>query len=178
MNRLDLLLGEMTMHNAGDPRRIQHLVKVHALARHIGRMEGLAGEALETLEAAALVHDIGIRPAEERFGRSTPRLQEELGPPAAEAMLTGLGFPEEMVRRVCFLVGHHHTYHSIQGADYRILVEADFLVNLYEDGAGKEEAAAVLEQIFRTGTGTALCRAMFGLEKGREEKGGGGIWSC
>ena len=22
------------------------------------------------------------------------------------------------------------------------------------------------------------CRAMFGLEKGREEKGGGGIWSC
>ncbi len=178
MNRLDLLLGEMTMHNAGDPRRIQHFVKVHALARHIGRMEGLAGEALETLEAAALVHDIGIRPAEERFGRSTPRLQEELGPPAAEAMLTGLGFPEEMVRRVCFLVGHHHTYHSIQGEDYRILVEADFLVNLYEDGAGREEAEAVLEQLFRTGTGSTLCRAMFGLEKGREEKGGGGIWSC
>ena len=101
-----------------------------------------------------------------------------MGPPAAEAMLTGLGFPEEMVRRVCFLVGHHHTYHSIQGEDYRILVEADFLVNLYEDGAGREEAEAVLEQIFRTGTGTALCRAMFGLEKGREEKGGGGIWSC
>lgn len=161
-----------------DPRRIQHFLKVHTLARLIGQGEGLEARTQATLEAAALVHDIGIRPAEERFGRSTPRLQEELGPPAAEAMLKGLGFPEGMVRRVCFLVGHHHTYHSIQGEDYRILVEADFLVNLYEDGAGREEAEAVLEQIFRTGTGTALCRAMFGLEKGREEKGGGGIWSC
>ena len=170
MDRLDLLLREMTVHNAGDPRRIQHLLKVHSLARYIGRMEGLAGEALETLEAAALVHDIGIRPAEETCGYSSAELQEELGPPAAEAMLEELGFPEKIIRRVSFLVGHHHTYSDIQGADYQILVEADFLVNLYEKGAAKKKVEMVMEKIFRTGTGRFLCRAMFGLGGGAEEE--------
>jgi len=36
----------MIAHNAGDPRRIQHLIKVHELARHIGKKEGLAGEKI------------------------------------------------------------------------------------------------------------------------------------
>lgn len=163
-NRLDLLLGEMIAHNAGDPRRIQHFVKVHTFARYIGIREGLAGEALETLEAAAYVHDIGIRPAEERYGYSNGKLQEELGPPAAEEMLSRLGFPEEMIRRAAFLVGHHHTYHDIQGEDYRILVEADFLVNLFEKSAPREELLAAREKIFRTAAGRELCDMMFGLK--------------
>lgn len=163
-NRLDLLLGEMIAHNAGDPKRIQHFIKVHALARYIGLGEGLGGEELETLEAAAYVHDIGIRLAEERYGTSNGRLQEELGPAAAEEMLSRLGFPEGMIRRAAWLVGHHHTYSDIRGADYRILVEADFLVNLYEKSAPREEIEAALERVFRTGTGRELCRTMFGLK--------------
>lgn len=163
-HRLDTLLGAMIAHNAGDPKRIQHFLKVHALARYIGGQEGLAGEALETLEAAACVHDIGIRLAEERFGYSNGKLQEELGPAAAEAMLTRLGFPEETVRRAAWLVGHHHTYSDIQGADYRILVEADFLVNLFEKNAPREEIETALDRIFRTDTGRKLCKTMFGLE--------------
>ena len=35
-----------------------------------------------------------------------------------------------MIRRVEYLVGHHHTYKDIDGLDYQILVEADFLVNI------------------------------------------------
>lgn len=162
-DRLDLLLGEMIAHNAGDARRIQHLVKVHEFARYIGRREGLAGEELETLEAAAYVHDIGIRPAEEEYGYSNGKLQEELGPPEAEIMLRRLGFPEELLRRVSFLVSRHHSYENIQGNDYQILVEADLLVNLYEGGADPREAEDDLEKIFRTATGISLCRTMFGL---------------
>lgn len=37
-----------------------------------------------------------------------------------------------------YLVGHHHTYKDIDGLDYQILVEADFLVNYFEDGLDKE----------------------------------------
>lgn len=164
-NRLDRLRWEMIAHNAGDPRRIQHFIKVHAFARDIAIREGLAGEALETLEAAAYVHDIGIRPAEVQYGYSNGKLQEELGPPAAEEMLSRLGFPGEMIRRVAFLVGHHHTYDDIRGEDYRILVEADFLVNLFEKNAPREEIAAARERIFRTTAGRELCRVMFGLEE-------------
>ena len=32
MERLDRLLEEMVIYNAGDPKRIQHLVKVHAVS--------------------------------------------------------------------------------------------------------------------------------------------------
>ena len=77
---MDLLLGEMIAHNAGDPKRIQHLVKVHAFARYIARKEGLAGEELETLEVAAYVHDIGIRLAEDRYGYSSSRRSWALPP--------------------------------------------------------------------------------------------------
>ena len=160
---MDLLLGEMIAHNAGDPKRIQHLVKVHAFARYIARKEGLAGEELETLEVAAYVHDIGIRLAEDRYGYSSGKLQEELGPAAAEALLARLGFSEDTVSRAAWLVGHHHTYNHIQGLDYRILVEADFLVNLLEDGTGRDGIQTAWEQIFRTRTGRELCRVMFGL---------------
>ena len=53
-------------------------------------------------------------------------------------MLTALGFQERVIRRVEYLVGHHHTYKDIDGLDYQILVEADFLVNYFEDGLDKE----------------------------------------
>ena len=69
MERLDRLLEEMVIYNAGDPKRIQHLVKVHEFARLIGRMEGLDERTLRILEAAAYVHDIGIRNAERKYGK-------------------------------------------------------------------------------------------------------------
>jgi hypothetical protein len=41
-------------------------------------------------------------------------------------MLGRLGFGAALVERVCYLVGHHHTYTNIDGPDYQILVEAGF----------------------------------------------------
>ena len=29
------------------------------------------------------------------------------------------------VERICFIIGHHHTYKAIDGLDFQILVEAD-----------------------------------------------------
>ena len=84
------LLAAMTTFDAGDPRRIQHFLKVHDLARAIGVLEGLEGETLFTLEAAALVHDIAIRPCEAELGRCDGRLQEEHGPKYARALLQEL----------------------------------------------------------------------------------------
>ena len=45
--------------------------------------------------------------------------------------------------------------------DYQILVEADFLVNLFEHGSGQEAVQTALDRIFVTETGKALCRTMF-----------------
>ena len=130
MNKIDALLLEMTAYEAGCPARIQHFFKVHAFSRLIGVQEGLDARTLFTLEAAACVHDIGIRAAHAKYGRSDGKLQEQEGPAAARELLERLGFDAETTERVCYLVGHHHTYKDIDGIDYRILVEADFLVNL------------------------------------------------
>ena len=79
-------------------------------------------------------------------------------------MLSDLGFDTQTIERVAFLVGHHHTYDAIDGADYRILVEADYLVNLYENGCSESAVLAAREKVFRTRTGTALLNAMFGMQ--------------
>ena len=57
--------------------------------------------------------------------------------------------------------GHHHTYQDIEGLDYQILVEADFLVNLYENGSSKETAREVLYRVFVTESGKDILRNMF-----------------
>ncbi len=146
-----------------DPRRIQHFIKVHAFAGLIGREEGLGAEELLTLEAAAIVHDVGIKPAEEKYGDCNGKLQEQEGPAVAKELLEKVGAEPALITRICYLVGHHHTYTDIDGADYQILVEADFLVNFFEDGLDREHIRPAYEKIFRTKTGRKLCETMFGL---------------
>ena len=79
-------------------------------------------------------------------------------------MLEKLGFESETAERVCWLVGHHHTYSGIDSPEHQILVEADFLVNLYEDGCSEKSVSSAYEKIFRTETGKKLCRTMFGIK--------------
>lgn len=161
---LDTLYQSMVAYYQGDPARIQHFVKVHSFARLIGRLEKLEEEPLLILEAAAFVHDIGIKPAEELYGNCDGKHQEELGPKPAKEMLKKCGFEEAQIERVAYLVAHHHTYTDIDGADYQILVEADFLVNLFEGDGPIDAVAKAYERIFRTQAGRELCRTMFGLE--------------
>lgn len=160
---LDKVTIEMIKYFHGDAKRIQHLLKVHAFARLIGLQEQLDEETLFTLETAALVHDIGIKPAEEKYGRADGKLQEQEGPREAGALLQRLNYSPLAINRICYLVGHHHTYKHINGVDYQILIEADFLVNLFEDGCDKDAARTACAKVFRTESGIKLCISMFDL---------------
>jgi hypothetical protein len=155
------LTAAMIEFDAGDPRRINHLLKVHDLARTIGVLEGLEGDALFTLEAAALVHDIAILPCEEELGRCDGEVQEKYGPMYAAGVLKEVKIPQEISQRVCWLVGHHHTYTNVTELDHRILLEADCLVNLYEDECDGAAVQAALERVFATDTGRQLCENLF-----------------
>lgn len=148
---------------AGDTKRIQHFLKVHELAGLIAAVEGLDEKTRLTVEAAAVVHDVGIKIGEKLYGVCTGKQQEQLGPPMAKRMLADAGFPEDVTERACYLVGHHHTYDNIDGVDLQILIEADFLVNLYEDGVSKDGVFSAFDSVFRTNTGKLLCRQMFGI---------------
>lgn len=161
--KLRKLMLAMIAYNNGDAKRIQHFIKVHALAKLIGEEEKLDAKTLYILEAAALTHDIGIRNSEQKYGSCNGKQQELEGPPEAEKLLQSLGFDGSVISRVCWLIAHHHTYGNIDAADYQILVEADFLVNLYEDGVGLDAVKTAYSRIFKTETGKKLCRTMYGF---------------
>lgn len=161
METIDFLTLKLFEFDRGDAKRIQHLMKVHRFAQLIARMEQADAHTCLVVECAALVHDIGIHPAEEKYGRCDGKLQEQEGPAYARPLLEEAGLPPEDVERICYLVGHHHTYNAIDGLDYQILVEADFLVNLYEDGIGPEGVSKARENIFRTAAGKQLCDLLY-----------------
>lgn len=164
MDLTNKLIEEMISYNRGDAKRIQHFIKVHSFAKLIGETEDLSPAELFVLETAAVVHDIGIKPSEAKYGRCDGKLQEQEGPEPARELLKGLRYENTVIERVCYLVAHHHTYENVEGLDYRILLEADFLVNLYEDGISKEGVQRAYEKILVTETGKRICREMFGIE--------------
>ncbi len=145
----------------GQPKRIQHFLKVHAYAKLIGEQEGLDKEILDILEVAALKHDIGIKISEEKYNSSAGKYQEVEGPAVAQQMLEDLQYDKAKTDRVCYLIGHHHTYDQIDGIDYQILVEADFLVNLAEEQSSRETIESVKGKIFKTKTGIWLINKIF-----------------
>lgn len=160
---IDAVCRHMIAFDRGDAKRIQHFLKVHAYAALIARGEGVDARMQRVIECAALVHDIGIHPAEKKFGRCDGKLQEQEGPAPASALLAEAGVFKEDITRIAWLVAHHHSYSTVKEIDHRILVEADFLVNLYEDGAPSSAVRHAYDHIFRTQTGRWLCCETFGL---------------
>lgn len=155
---------EMIKYYAGDVKRINHFMKVHGFAKVIGEGENLDENTMFTLETAAYVHDIGIKMSEQKYNSSAGQYQEELGPAEAEKMLKKLGFDEDVIKRVSYLVGHHHTYSNIDGIDYQILIEADFIVNIFEDEIEADSIKSIREKIFKTETGKKILDNMYNTE--------------
>ena len=137
----------------GDVHQVEHLLTVYGYAKAIGEEEGLDPKTQRTLEIAAVVHDIGIPLAFEKYGSDAGPYQEELGPAEARALLEKLGCDEATIARVCTLVGRHHTYEDVDGPDCRILLEADFLVNASFQKFSREAIEAARKSFFRTETG-------------------------
>ena len=162
MNRTELIR-EMIAYDAGDAKRIQHFLKVHTLAALIGKEEKLSEETQNILEVAAILHDIGIHEAERKYGSTSGKYQEQEGASLAKAMLEKLGYEGNFVERVCYLVGHHHTYNQVDGQDYQILLEADFLVNAYEDQLSPKAIVSFRDKVFRTASGKKLLADMYGM---------------
>ena len=137
----------------GNLHEVEHLLKVYGYAKAIGEMEGLDARTQEILEIAAVVHDVGIPKAMEKYGSDAGPYQEELGPAEVRRLLTDIGCDDQLIDRVCTLVGRHHTYTDVDGLDCRILLEADYLVNAAFNHHGEKAILAAKESFFRTQAG-------------------------
>jgi HD superfamily phosphodiesterase len=144
-----------------DVYSINHMLKVYSFARNIAIQEGIEGDLLNIIEASSILHDIGIKESMKKYNSAAGNYQEMEGPPIARQWLGELKLDNSFIDRVCYLIGHHHSYSYIDNIDFQILVEADFLVNIYENNMGKNEIAKIKEKYFKTKAGTAILDSMY-----------------
>lgn len=161
MSKKSELINEMIKYYSGDVKRINHFMKVYSFAKTIGELEQLESSKQEVLELAAIVHDIGIKVSEQKYNSSSGKYQQIEGPGIAKEFLQKLGFSEEVVSRVCYLVGHHHTYNLIDDRDFQILVEADFLINIHEEIMNADAICKIRANYFKTKTGISYLNMLY-----------------
>ena len=140
----------MIKYNSPDVRRINHAIKVYFFAVNIAEEEACDIDTFNTIVYAAILHDIGIHEAEKKYGSSAGKFQEIEGPSVAKELLKDIELQEEIKNRIFYLIGNHHTYDKIDGIDFQILVEADFLVNIYEDEISRESIKSIKNKVFKT----------------------------
>lgn len=144
-----------------DAGNIHHLMAVHGYSRLIAQMEKVDEKTLFITEAAAYLHDIGVKISKEKYGNSNPEHQEAEGPAIVRRLLEPYDVSDKDVDRICFIVGHHHTYKAINGIDFQILVEADYIVNLMEGYCKIDSLKSMKENLFKTQSGKYILEQMF-----------------
>ena len=147
----------------GSIHDIDHFLKVWAMAKTIGELEKLDRHTQELLELAAVVHDISCPLCREKYGNTNGKNQELESPPLVEAFFERLPVKRGDVSRISWLIAHHHTYTNIDGLDHQILLEADFLVNAYEDELSPAALRSFRDNVFRTESGRKLLQQIYGI---------------
>lgn len=150
---------EMKRYFAQDFERIGHASKVARYAEQLGKEEN--GDMAVVLIAAYL-HDIGIKEAERKFQSNDAAYQEQEGPPVARSILGKLGAPEKLIEEVCDIIGHHHHPRTEETNNFKILYDADLIVNLEEkhkeSPIAPDKIAGVIEKSFLTRAGKNLAQ--------------------
>lgn len=156
-----VVMEKMIAESKGNRHDIEHFLKVWALARTIGEREALDEHTQQTLELAAIVHDIACPLCREKYGNANGKNQERESPPLVEAFFAELPVSRADAERISWLVAHHHTYTGVDGLDHRILLEADFLVNAGESGYPRSTIESARRNIFQTPAGFRLLDSMY-----------------
>lgn len=156
----DLLLFEMEKYFAADQRRINHAKKVLEFAEQLLEKEG--AEPLVVI-SAAILHDIGIHKAEEKYKSSAGSYQELEGPPIAREIMQKLQFKKEVVDEVCEIIANHHSPGKIDTVNFKVLYDADWLVNLKDefDTKDREGLDKTINKVFLTPSGKELAKRLY-----------------
>ncbi len=162
MNISEIIV-KMINYANGNLHDINHFLKVYAYAKTIGECEQLDSSTQAVLEVSAVIHDIAIPLCREKYGNTNGKHQEAESPVLVKKFLAGTGYSTEFIERVAFLVGHHHTYEGIDGIDYQILIEADYLVNADQSSYSEVNIRNMMERVFKTETGTSLMKSIYKL---------------
>ena len=143
-----------------DQRRIDHALQVSCYAEEL--LSYIDADPVTTL-AAAYLHDIGIHEAERKHGSSSGKWQEIEGPPIARKILASLDADEPLTGQVAAIVARHHTRNGVDSPEFRVIWDADALVNFAEVLPSKsaEQIEGLLQGHMVTEPGFRIARKIF-----------------
>ncbi|MDI6784150.1 MAG: HD domain-containing protein, partial [bacterium] len=158
------LLQEMELYFGKETRRIAHAKAVLSFAEQI--LHNIPyDKSVNPLVVigAAVLHDIGIHVCEQKYGSTAGQLQEKEGPPIARAIMEKLGFEERIITEVCDIIGSHHSPGEINTLNFKVLYDADWLVNL-KDEVGIEDRPKLprmINKVFLTEVGKTVAKKIY-----------------
>ena len=157
------IMEKMIEFSDGNVHDIDHLIRVWTYAKTIGELEGLDPETQFILEIAAITHDIACPLCREKYGSTNGKYQEREGEPMVRTFLADTDMNLEQIDRIAWLVAHHHTFSDIDGLDWQILVEADYIANASENGYCRENVRNIMAKIMKTESGKRILTSVMGV---------------
>jgi uncharacterized protein len=161
MNLTETIKQEMILRKDQTNHDVAHFLKVASWARLLAISEGLSSSMVEQIEITAYLHDIACPLCREKYGSAPGPLQEKEGMILADKLLSKYDIDRE---RIVYIVGHHHTLDQIDGIDYQIMIEADYLVNADEANYSYSAIQSFYSKYFKTKLGKEILYKMY-LEK-------------
>lgn len=155
--RKEAIVKAMEEYFGSDSKRIKHAKAVATYAETI--LSGVKGNANLVL-AAAILHDIGIKNAEAKYKSADPSLQEQEGPPVAMQILKKLDYPDDFIKEVCDIIGHHHHPRDDESENFKIVFDADLIANS-EKQIRRSKCKGLpeeIERMFLTSSGKEVAR--------------------
>jgi len=155
------LIARMKSVFGDDSRRIDHAMKVLGYAESI--VDSSPGVRSLVVRAAAILHDIGILAAERKHGSSSGRYQEIEGPPIAREILEAMFIDPQTIDHVCRIVANHHSARDIDTPEFRIVWDADWLVNIPDeyDTSDSTSMSELINKVFKTQMGRTIAQELF-----------------
>ncbi|MBP7217093.1 MAG: HD domain-containing protein [Candidatus Omnitrophica bacterium] len=156
----DKLLAALEVYFENDVKRIAHAKKVLSFAEELLTQEHADWHIVIP---ASILHDVGIKAAEAKYGSAAGHLQEKEGPAIARTIMLGLGMQKKDIDEICSIIEHHHTPGKIDTLNFKVLYDADWLVNLKDecDTSDKQKLDALIERIFLSASGKALAKKIY-----------------
>lgn len=154
------LIGELEAYFGNDKKRIAHAKKVMGFAEELLRQEKADWHIVIP---ASILHDVGIKIAEQKYGSSAGHYQEKEGPDEAKKILLKLSLKKEDIEEIYLIIANHHSPGKVNTQNFKVLYDADWLVNLKDevDSGDREKLKAIIEKVFLTPSGKELAEKIY-----------------
>ena len=154
------IIDNMKQYFENDKKYIDHALKVLSYTKELLKQEKGDSQIVFT---TAILHDIGIKLCKKKYNSTGGQLQEIEGPPIARKILKELEVDIKIIDEVCDIIASHHSPGEINTLNFKIIWDADWLVNLEDEYniKNKKKLEKVINKIFLTKTGKNLGKLVY-----------------